>query len=80
LGPKADISSDHGAGDISAVAPFRYTALLWPMLLGYLAFGDRLHAVRRGDHRAVRPLYLYRERVRRRVLAANASGSPPDGA
>ena len=32
----------HGAavGDISAVAPFRYSALLWAMLLGYLVFGD----------------------------------------
>ena len=28
-------------GDISAIAPFRYTALLWAMLLGYLVFGDR---------------------------------------
>jgi drug/metabolite transporter (DMT)-like permease len=27
-------------GDISAVAPFRYSALLWAMLLGYLVFGD----------------------------------------
>ena len=49
------------AGDISAVAPFRYSALLWAMLLGYLVFGDR---ARRHDddgrlhHRAVRPLCL----------------------
>src|SRR5690349_4815631 len=28
-------------GDMSAVAPFRYTALLWAMLLGYVFFGDR---------------------------------------
>ena len=27
-------------GDISAVAPFRYTALLWAMLLGYVVFGE----------------------------------------
>ena len=27
-------------GDISFVAPFRYTALLWAILLGYLVFGD----------------------------------------
>lgn len=27
-------------GDISFVAPFRYMALLWAMLLGYLMFGD----------------------------------------
>jgi drug/metabolite transporter (DMT)-like permease len=28
-------------GEISAVAPFRYTALLWAMLFGYLVFGDQ---------------------------------------
>jgi drug/metabolite transporter (DMT)-like permease len=28
------------SGDISAVAPFRYSALLWAMMLGYLVFGD----------------------------------------
>ena len=28
------------SGDISAIAPFRYTALLWALLLGYLVFGD----------------------------------------
>ncbi len=27
-------------GDISFVAPFRYTALLWAIMLGYLVFGD----------------------------------------
>ena len=27
-------------GDISFIAPFRYTALLWALLLGYLIFGD----------------------------------------
>lgn len=27
-------------GDISFVAPFRYTALLWAIVLGYLAFGN----------------------------------------
>ena len=48
-------------GDISAIAPFRYTALLWAMLLGYLAFGDKPdwpHGDRCRDHRAVRPLRL----------------------
>ena len=29
------------SGDISAVAPFRYSALLWAMLLGYFMFGDK---------------------------------------
>ena len=27
-------------GDVSYIAPFRYTALLWAVLLGYLLFGD----------------------------------------
>lgn len=27
-------------GDLSAIAPFRYTALIWALVLGYLAFGD----------------------------------------
>lgn len=27
-------------GDISFIAPFRYTAMLWAILLGYLFFGD----------------------------------------
>ena len=28
-------------GDIASVAPFRYTALLWAILLGWLFFGER---------------------------------------
>ena len=28
-------------GDISAVAPFRYSALIWAIMLGYLVFGDK---------------------------------------
>ncbi|MBC7180333.1 MAG: DMT family transporter, partial [Roseovarius sp.] len=27
-------------GEISFVAPFRYTSLIWALLLGWLAFGD----------------------------------------
>ncbi|MBZ9603055.1 EamA family transporter [Phyllobacterium chamaecytisi] len=27
-------------GDISFIAPFRYTAMLWAIALGYLLFGD----------------------------------------
>jgi S-adenosylmethionine uptake transporter len=27
-------------GDVSAIAPFRYTALFWALLLGFLMFGD----------------------------------------
>jgi drug/metabolite transporter (DMT)-like permease len=71
-------------GDISAVAPFRYSALLWAMLLGYLVFGD----VPDGPMMAgasiivLSGLYAFhRERTRDRFrpAAASASGLPPDG-
>ena len=69
-------------GDISAVAPFRYTALLWAMLLGYLVFGDRPDAmmVTGACIIVLSGLYaFYRERVRHRLPAASTSGSPPEG-
>ena len=71
--------------EISYVAPFRYTALLWAILLGYLVFNDvpdlpmivgALIVVASG-------LYtLYRERVAGRGQPAAASTTPamaPDG-
>nr|WP_318527415.1 hypothetical protein [Roseobacter sp. WL0113] len=27
-------------GDVSFIAPFRYTGLLWALLLGWIAFGE----------------------------------------
>src|SRR5262245_62385363 len=68
-------------GDISAVAPFRYTALLWAMLLGYLVFGDKPDAmmVLGATIIVLSGLYaFYRERIRHRLLAAT-SGLPPEG-
>ena len=72
------------AGDISAVAPFRYSALLWAMLLGYLVFGDVPDAmmVTGASIIVLSGLYaFYRERVRDRdrPVAASTSGLPPDG-
>jgi drug/metabolite transporter (DMT)-like permease len=70
------------SGDISAVAPFRYTALLWAMLLGYLVFGDVPDAMMATGASIIvlSGLYaFYRERVRHRPVAADASGLPPDG-
>jgi drug/metabolite transporter (DMT)-like permease len=70
------------SGDISAVAPFRYSALLWAMLLGYLVFGDRPDAmmVTGAAIIVLSGLYaFYRERVRERPVAATTSGIPPDG-
>ena len=70
------------SGDISAVAPFRYSALLWAMLLGYLVFGDVPDAmmVTGASIIVLSGLYaFYRERIRHRPVAADASGLPPDG-
>ena len=70
------------SGDISAVAPFRYSALLWAMLLGYLVFGDVPDAmmVTGAFIIVLSGIYaFYRERIRRRPVAADASGLPPDG-
>ncbi len=71
------------SGDISAVAPFRYFALLWAMLTGYLVFGDKpdLPMVVGAAIIVLSGLYtLYRERIRNRLRpAANASSLPPDG-
>lgn len=70
------------AGDISAVAPFRYSQMLWAMLLGYLVFGEVPdHAMVFGATVImVSGIYAFhRERVRNRALAVNASNVPPDG-
>jgi len=69
-------------GDISAVAPFRYSALLWAMLLGYLVFGDRPDAmmVTGASVIVLSGLYaFYREHLRDRPVAASSSGMPPEG-
>jgi len=70
------------SGDISAIAPFRYTALLWAMMLGYLVFGDVPDAlmVTGASIIVASGLYaFYRERIRHREVAASAAGLPPDG-
>ena len=69
-------------GDISAAAPFRYSALLWAMLLGYLVFGDRPDAmmVTGAAIIVLSGLYaFYRESVLARPVAASTTGLPPDG-
>lgn len=71
-------------GDISAVAPFRYSALLWALLLGYVVFGDVPDAlmVTGAAIIVLSGLYaFYRERVRSRAqpVAASSPGLPPDG-
>lgn len=69
-------------GDISAVAPFRYSALLWAILLGYIVFGDVPDEMMVTGAAIIvaSGLYaFYRERIRHRALAAESSGFPPDG-
>ena len=64
------------------MAPFRYSALLWAMLLGYLIFGDVPDAmmVLGASIIVLSGLYaFYRERIRHRALAANAPACRPTG-
>jgi drug/metabolite transporter (DMT)-like permease len=71
--------------EISYVAPFRYTALLWAILLGYLVFGDVPDGpmILGATIVVASGLYtLYRERVVGRGKPAAASTTPamaPDG-
>jgi drug/metabolite transporter (DMT)-like permease len=72
-------------GDISFIAPFRYTALIWALLLGYLVFGDVPDGPMIVGASVVvgSGLYaLYRERVVGRGKPAAESTGPamaPDG-
>jgi drug/metabolite transporter (DMT)-like permease len=70
------------SGDISAIAPFRYTALLWAILLGYLVFGDVPDAMMATGAAIIVLSGLYtfhRERRLARRIAASASAVPPEG-
>lgn len=72
-------------GDISFIAPFRYTALLWSILLGLFIFGDvpDLPMILGASVIVGSGLYaLYRERVVGRQKTAAESAGPdmaPDG-
>ncbi len=72
-------------GDISFVAPFRYTALLWSIFLGLVVFGDvpDLPMIIGAAIIIFSGLYtLYREQVVGRSRAASESTGPgmvPDG-
>ena len=62
-------------GDIHVVAPFRYTGLLWAVLLGLLFFGefpDGLTLLGSAIIVATGLFTLYRERVRSREAALTA--------
>jgi drug/metabolite transporter (DMT)-like permease len=69
-------------GDVSSVAPMRYSQMLYAMLLGYLVFGDVPDAamVIGATIIVLSGIYTFhRERVRNRLLASNTPPSPPDG-
>ncbi|MFC2970566.1 DMT family transporter [Acidimangrovimonas pyrenivorans] len=60
-------------GDVGTVAPFRYTALLWAIVLGWLVFGqfpDPATLAGSAIVIATGLFTLYRERRRRRLAAA----------
>jgi drug/metabolite transporter (DMT)-like permease len=72
-------------GDISFVAPFRYTALVWALALGYLVFGEvpGVAMIVGASLIVLSGLYaLYRERAVGEGKPAAESTSPnmaPDG-
>jgi drug/metabolite transporter (DMT)-like permease len=69
-------------GDVSSVAPMRYSQMLYAMLLGYLVFGDVPDTMMAlgASIIVLSGIYTFhRERVRDRLLAANSSNAPPDG-
>ncbi len=71
-------------GEIAAVAPFRYTNLLWAIVIGIVAFGEipDLFTIAGAAIIVITGIYtLYRERlVSTRAAAANMSAmSPPPG-
>lgn len=73
------------SGEISFIAPFRYTALIWSILLGLLVFGDipDMPMIVGATIVVGSGLYaLYRERVvgRRRIVAESTGPAmAPDG-
>ncbi|MEM0909014.1 MAG: DMT family transporter [Pseudomonadota bacterium] len=63
-------------GDVGAVAPFRYTVLIWALILGYLMFGEVLDWVTLGGAGIVAAAGLYtlwRERVVGQSIAAKTA-------
>lgn len=71
------------SGDISFVSPFRYTALLWALALGYLVFGDvpDLAMIVGSAVIVASGLYmLYRERIVGRHAVAAGSRTLPAAA
>jgi drug/metabolite transporter (DMT)-like permease len=74
------VTAFRGSADVSAIAPYRYTLLIWAGVCGYLAFGevpDR-HAIFGSVLIVGSGLYaLHREVVRRRTVAAAVPPGEP---
>jgi drug/metabolite transporter (DMT)-like permease len=69
-----------GGVDVSAIAPFRYTLLIWAGVCGYLAFGEvpDKYAVAGSALIVGSGLYaMHREVVRRRTVAAAVPPAEP---
>ncbi|MGK6314986.1 DMT family transporter [Neorhizobium sp. DT-125] len=67
-------------GEISFIAPFRYTGLLWALAIGVFLFGERPNAYMLTGAAIVigSGLYtFYRERKRQGVTIEKASAAPP---
>ncbi|CAN7311840.1 DMT family transporter [Neorhizobium sp. LjRoot104] len=67
-------------GEISFIAPFRYTSLLWALVIGIFAFGERPDAYMLAGAAVVigSGLYtFYRERQRRGMTTDKAAAAPP---
>lgn len=67
-------------GEISFIAPFRYTGLLWALVIGIFLFGERPNAYMLTGAAIVigSGLYtFYRERTRQNRVAEKASAAPP---
>ncbi|WP_117191269.1 DMT family transporter [Rhizobium terrae] len=78
-GYQAVIKSMRG-GEISFIAPFRYTGLLWGLVIAVLAFGEHPNAYMLTGAAVVigSGLYtFYRERKRQGDVAEKASAAPP---
>lgn len=68
------------SGEISFIAPFRYTGLIWGLIVAVLAFGEHPNAYMLTGAAIVigSGLYtFYRERKRSLAMAEKASAAPP---
>lgn len=65
--------------ELSAVAPYRYSAVLWSILMGYFVFGDRpnwLSVAGMGTIVASGLYLMHRERLRAQEIAQTAQNRP----